>query len=399
MGRKIMLITAWLVVGCLCFGGIGGDPQADAPNSKPTDPAIIKTLLPTFANQTDAVLLTLVKKYPGLVDDMDSTDCTALHYAARFGRVETARWLIAHKADVNTVSYNRFTPMHMVSNATLAKLLIKAGANLNAIDAWGNTPLQRAAEENRLAVVDAILASGYKLDLRSAIMVKKRDLVKKMLKDDPNLARQPSNASGLWGDTTPLGLAARQKDKEIVKLLLDSGADVNEGTDMPNAGGNATALTNAVWAGDKEIVKLLLDRGAKTDVVGGKFYRRILDYARKHSSREIVELLEKAEAKGKEALPSLSHKEVMDRFRSRATAEEIRQFDRLTSATDTLSQTRAIELVLFKLKDNELFEIGVTQVEQPGHLDWCVAWSRDTDDICQAVHDALGRVGLGATAS
>jgi ankyrin repeat protein len=121
-----------------------------------------------------------------------------------------------------------------------------------------------------------------------------------MLKDDPKLAGQPSNGSGLWGSTTPLGLAASQKDKEIVELLLDAGADLNEGTFMPNAGGNATALTNAVWAGDKEIVKLLLDRGAKTDVVGGKFYPTILDYARKHSAREIVELLEKAGAKGSE---------------------------------------------------------------------------------------------------
>jgi len=282
----------------LCVGGIGGDSPADEPKSKRTDPAILKGLQTTFAEQTDEALLKLVKANPGLVHDMDSSDCTALHYAARYGRVETARWLIEQKADVNTVSYNRFTPMHMVSNAKLAELLIKSGADLDRKDAWGNTSLQRAAEENRSAVVDAILASGYKLDLRTAIMIKKRDLVKQMLKDDPKLARQPSKASGLWGDTTPLGLAARQKDKEIVELLLDAGADVNEGTFMPNAGGNATALTNAVWSGDKEIVKLLLDHGAKTDVVGGKFYPKILDYAREHSAREIVELLEKAGAKG-----------------------------------------------------------------------------------------------------
>jgi ankyrin repeat protein len=272
--------------------------QADEPKSKRTDPAILKTLHPTFADQTDEALLKLVKGNPGLVHDMDSSDCTALHYAARYDRVETARWLIAQKADVNTVSYNRFTPMHMVSNASLAELLIKAGADLDRKDAWGNTPLQRAAEENRPAVVDAILASGYKLDLRTAVMLKKRDVVKKMLKDDPKLARQPSKGSGLWGSTTPLGLAASQKDKAIVELLLDAGADVNEGTWMPNAGGNATALTNAVWAGDKEIVKLLLDRGAKTEVVGGKLYPTVLDYAREYSAREIVELLEKAGAKG-----------------------------------------------------------------------------------------------------
>jgi ankyrin repeat protein len=292
-----MRVASLLLFGCLCVGGIGGHSQADEPKRQRTNPAILKTLHSTFADQTDEALLKLVKENPGLVHDMDSSDCTALHYAARHGRVETARWLIGQKADVNTVSYNRFTPMHMVSNAKLAELLIKGGADLDRKDAWGNTPLQRAAEENSTAVADAILASGYKLDLRTAIMLKKRDTVKKMLKDDPKLARQPSKGSGLWGDTTPLGLAARQKDKEIVELLLDAGADVNEGTFMPNAGGNATALANAVWAGDKEIVKLLLARGAKTDVTGGKFYPRILDYARKHAGREIVELLEKTDSK------------------------------------------------------------------------------------------------------
>jgi ankyrin repeat protein len=294
----VMRVTSFFLLGSLYVGGIGADSRADEPKvAKRINPGVLKSLHPMFADKTDEALLKLVKENPGLVSEMDESECTALHYAARYGRVETARWLIEQKADVNTVSYNRFTPMHMVSNGKLAELLIKSGAELDRKDAWGNTPLQRAAEENRPAVVDAIVASGYKLDLRTAIMIKKRDLVKKMLKDDPKLARQKSKVSGLWGGTTALALAANSKDKEIVELLLDAGADVNEGTFMPNAG-NATALTNAVWAGDKEIVKLLLDRGAKTDVTGGKFYSTILDYARKHSAREIVELLEKAGAKG-----------------------------------------------------------------------------------------------------
>jgi ankyrin repeat protein len=68
---------------------------------------------------------------------------------------------------------------------------------------------------------------------------------------------------------------------------------MNDGTVMPNAGfGKATALTNAVWGGHKEVVELLLRRGGSTDVVGGKFYRTILDYARANSRPEIVSLLE-----------------------------------------------------------------------------------------------------------
>jgi hypothetical protein len=92
---------------------------------------------------------------------------------------------------------------------------------------------------------------------------------------------------------TPLALAAGHGDLELVKVFLDAGADVNDGTVMPNAGdGKATALTNAVWGGHKEVVELLLRRGASTDVVGGKFYKIILDYARANSPPEIMSLLE-----------------------------------------------------------------------------------------------------------
>jgi ankyrin repeat protein len=294
---------ALLVIGSSCLRCLAGDSSPGEPKAKRTDPAILKALHQTVAKGPDEVVLQLVKQNPGLIHEMDESDCTALHYAARYGCVETARWLLEQKADVNTVSYNRFTPMHVVTDAAVARLLIKAGADLHRKDAWGDTPLQRAAEGGHQAVAEAILASGYKLDLRTAVMLKKRDVVQKMLKDDPKLARQPNNGSGLWGNTTPLGLAVGQKDRELVQLLLDAGADVNEGTFMPNAGGEATALTNAVRAGDKQIVKLLLDRGAKTDVVGGKFYPTILDYARKHSDAEMVELLVKAGAKASDRRP------------------------------------------------------------------------------------------------
>jgi len=302
---------AIVAVGFGCLQGCADVPdptradpaRADPARADPAraDPAILRSLHPSFADRTDDVLLVMVKENPGLILYKDDSDCTALHYASRYGRVETAKWLIENKADVNTESYNKFTPMHMAADGATARLLIKSGADLDRIDAWGDTPLHKAAEENRQEIVDAILASNPKVDLRTAVMLGKRDLIKKVLNDDPTAARRPTDGAGLWGAKTPLGVAAGRKDRELVQLLLDAGADVNEGTINPNAGGGATALTNAVWAGDKDVVKLLLDRGAKTDVVGGKFYPTILDYARKHSAPEIVELLEKAGAKGSDS--------------------------------------------------------------------------------------------------
>ena len=56
---------------------------------------------------------------------------------------------------------------------------------------------------------------------------------------------------------TPLTLAATQGNEDIVRLLLDEGANVN----MVNYYG-ITPLISAVWNGNENIIRFLLDRGA-----------------------------------------------------------------------------------------------------------------------------------------
>ncbi len=260
-----------------------------------------------FAKGPDAVTLEFVKTNAAPVDQEDDSQCTTLHYAARYGRVETAKWLVAHKADVNTVSYNQFTPMHMVSDPGLAQFLIQSGADLKKKDAWGKTPLQAAAQEGHTNVCDVIIASGFPIDLSSALRLGKRDLAKKMIKDNPQSVKVVEEDSNLWGNTSPLGVAASQGDKEMVELLLKAGAPANAVTERPQVG-QMTPLCNAVWAGHYEIAKILCEAGADCNMTGGKFYPRLLDFASRHSDRKMVDLLEKhgAKASGKE------HKEMFD---------------------------------------------------------------------------------------
>src|SRR5262249_8871437 len=152
-------------------------------------PATAQSVHQVFGNGSDEATLEFVRKRQGDVDEKDDMECTTLHYAARYGRLKTAKWLIAHKADVNTVSYNRFTPMHMVSDTAMAKLLIEAGADLSKKDSWGKTPLQNAAELRRTNVCEAILSAGFPIDLCSALRIGKRDLAKRMIKDNPARVR------------------------------------------------------------------------------------------------------------------------------------------------------------------------------------------------------------------
>jgi len=273
--------------------------NATKQKNKGTDRAILGSLHQAFAAGPDESALKLVRDNPTLVHDMDDSDCTALHYAARYGRVGTAKWLIEQKADVNTVSYNGFTPMHVVTDAAVARSLIKAGANLNTQDNWGKTPLQNAAQMERKEVSEAILEAGFPIDLTTALWLGKRDLVKKMIKDNPAIAKQADGGSDLWGNTTPLGIAAGQGDREIVELLLKAGAPVNAYTERPASGG-WTALSNAVLAKQFDVAEILCKAGADCNVSAGKFYPRLLDYATKHSESRMVELLKKYGGKASE---------------------------------------------------------------------------------------------------
>jgi ankyrin repeat protein len=146
--------------------------------------------------------IALLRDEPALLESVDRLEQTPLHMAAALGRTDAVAWMLDHGAKVNAIAYNDFSALHLAANAEIARLLIRAGADESLIDVWGNTPLQKAAEESKTAVVDAILASGYPIDLRTAVMLKRRDLVKKMVREDPAVAANPSATLGLWGGAT-----------------------------------------------------------------------------------------------------------------------------------------------------------------------------------------------------
>ena len=92
--------------------------------------------------------------------------------------------------------------------------------------------------------------------------------------------------------STLLKQAIRHGDEEIVKLLLEKGADIHK---KGNFGW--TPLHSAVEFGNVEAVKLLLEKGAKTDITDGLGYTPLEmaqeKLSRKQIPKEIVILLEK----------------------------------------------------------------------------------------------------------
>ena len=90
---------------------------------------------------------------------------TALHFAAFFGKAEAARTLIDAGAMVDAVSGNemRVQPLHSAAagrHHEVCRVLIAAGADVNATQQHDFTPLHAAAQHGDDELVELLLSAG-----------------------------------------------------------------------------------------------------------------------------------------------------------------------------------------------------------------------------------------------
>jgi ankyrin repeat protein len=93
---------------------------------------------------------------------------TAIYFASNCGSAEIASALLSKKAQVNVhCGPTKSTPMHMAArrdHVEIGKLLYSAGANLEARDIKGHTPLRRALNCRQPGMTKFLIASGADLD-------------------------------------------------------------------------------------------------------------------------------------------------------------------------------------------------------------------------------------------
>jgi ankyrin repeat protein len=109
------------------------------------------------------------------------------------------------------------------------------------------------------------------------------EVIKRFLKHNVNV--NAKNINGDYYEDTPLHIATRKGNKEIVELLIAHGADIN----MPNYDDN-TPLHIATMGGNIEIVELLIARGADINLPNYD-EDTPLHIATRKGNKEIVELL------------------------------------------------------------------------------------------------------------
>ncbi|HEX9365367.1 MAG TPA: ankyrin repeat domain-containing protein, partial [Vicinamibacterales bacterium] len=192
-----------------------------------------------------ADLEALLAMNPGVANSHYGWDCgTLLHAAATRGREDLAPLLIARGADLNARDRMGNTPLNVAATygrANVMTVLLAAGANANGNGPTGTPPLQSAVGgqpgasdlEKQLAAIRLLLAAGADIN-----------------------GQEPGSARTAL--ITAIGSGPRTGDDEpMIEFLLEHGADVH----ARDSHGTA-ALVYAAGTGNLRIVTLLLQRGA-----------------------------------------------------------------------------------------------------------------------------------------
>jgi cytohesin len=189
---------------------------------------------------------------------------TPLHSAVLHDKLNIVEALLSAGADVNAKDKWGSTPLHFAASPGTATALLKAKAKVNAVNSGGRIPLHDAAHRGMDQVVQTLLGAGADVN---------RNI-----------------------DGTPLFLAANNGYAQTVDALIEAGADVNA-TDK----GGTTPLLVASSNGHGTIVAALLEAGADANVeavADGNIITTALRIAKDKHYNDIVELL-KIHAKNK----------------------------------------------------------------------------------------------------
>ena len=185
------------------------DAPDDAPGAAPAQPGVVVRAAPGTPGRSGA------GADGALADPPDDSPAGRLVAAAKEGDAALVRELLAEGVPADAESGGYGALHHAAANGSVAVLevLLAAGANVEAVDRVGSTPLSRAAIFGRADAVAVLLEAGA----------------------DPNAHAEPNSQTALlallfgWSvgrSPNPLGIEAREEERlAAARALLAAGAD------------------------------------------------------------------------------------------------------------------------------------------------------------------------------
>jgi serine/threonine-protein phosphatase 6 regulatory ankyrin repeat subunit B len=200
-------------------------------------------------------------------------DWTPLHYAVSFVYADTeslsefamVRLLVDHGADVNQTDGAKRTPIYLAKRLDVIKFLVENGAYVK--DVKDTVPIISCVLRNNapIEVIQYLLEQGAKVTDR------KYDFLSSVISDRMRSAPQKM---------------------DLVKLLVDNGADVNSTDVLGN-----TPIFAASYNGDLKMVKYLVSKGATLNLRNTS-NETALSYACRYNASDLLNVVKYLWRKG-----------------------------------------------------------------------------------------------------
>ena len=220
-----------------------------------------------------------------------------LPYVVRWASVEEVTRLIRNGADVNAVDKRGRTPLILAawynSKPEVLRVLLENGADVNAVDKYGTTPLMLAAWSNsNPEALRVLIENGADVNagdedgvvplMHAVISNSNPDVLRILLENGASV-----NSIDKDGMTPLIWAAKRNSNPDVLRVLIENGASVNSI--------DKDGMTPLMWAAERnsnpDVLRVLLENGASVNSIDKDGMTPLMWAAKRNSNPDVLRVL------------------------------------------------------------------------------------------------------------